>query len=775
VAEHLPLGNPVALPTRRIGGGPRTPPRNPHRHGQKLTQELTATLTSTQSIEIVEGVDPALVFRIRATGRLSAEQWHSRGLELLSEGGDWDYVVLSPGEGTPEMAGELARYAAAPDRQGAKARLSSFFGTLEAIEPYRPEDRLADNVAETLDGEPGPVDILIWAAPDIAEATRRIEQVTAAVEAHGGKVTASDRRPRSPVIRAILDGAAARSLASIPVVEAMRLPAFPYVDPADWRDIREENLEVQRRDGPPVGVLDDAIATGHPLLSGLVNVTRSFPAGHAWQQMGEHGTMVAGLAAYGDFETPLREHTPFVASGSLVQGRVIEPRPGEPHRHQFPPEQPEHLTIEEAIVALNDEYDVRVFVLCVTEIDPYSGPRVSLLTERLDDLIQERDLIVVVPTGNHGVDIATARMDSGGHALHDYPGYALHEVARVSEPATAALAVTVGSIARSDGPANLAGVTQIGHTAVAPVDGLSPFSRSGPGAYKGVKPELVHYGGNLVVRPGGGIASPESGTGVVSLILDGGGRLFGVGSGTSFAAPRVARIAADVLSVYPDASGNLVRALLGLSASMPDAVSEAFGGDVCRVAGHGLPVSARASASTGLRTVLMGEYSMAADTVAIHPLPIPSAFQSVRAARSIKIALAFDPPVRRTRREYLAGEMSFDLLRASSLAEVQSWYRRQDPGEPLKLPGDRRRPKLDPGIETTANSTLVVRGVRRRLFEADDGDTYYLAVTHSSRPWAEKGQQTYALAVAFEEEERQDVDLYVELQQRVRPRVRVRP
>lgn len=775
MAEHLPLGNPVALPTRRTGGSPRTPPRNPHRHGQKLTEELTATLTSTQSIEIVEGVDPALVFRIRATGRLSAEQWHSRGLELLSEGGDWDYVVLSPGEGIPEIADELARYAAAPDRQGAKARLSSFFGALETIEPYGPEDRLADDVAEMLDGEPGPIDIFVWAAPDDTEATRRVEQITAAVEAQGGEVTASDRRPRSPVVRAILDGVAARRLSRIPVVEMMRPPALPYVDPADWRDIREDDLETEHRNGVPIGVLDDAIATAHPLLRNLVTATRSFPANHPWQQMGEHGTMIAGLAAYGDFEMALRDHKPFVSCGSLVQGRVIEPRPGEPHRHQFPQEQPEHLTIEQAIVALNNEYDIRVFVLCVTEIDPYSGPRVSLLTERLDDLIRERDLVVVVPTGNHGVTGPTARMDSGGHALRDYPGYALHEVARVSEPATAALAMTVGSIARSAGPASLAGVTRIGDTAVAPVDGLSPFSRSGPGAYKGVKPELVHYGGNLVVRPGGEIASPESGTGVVSLMLDGSGRLFGVGSGTSFAAPRVARIAADVLGAYPDASGNLVRALLGLSASMPEPVRDAFGSDVYRVAGHGLPMSDRAITSTGLRTVLMGEYSMAADTVAIHPLPIPPAFQSVRATRSIKIALAFDPPVRRTRREYLAGEMSFDLLRASSLAEVQSWYRRQDPGEPLKLPGDRRRPKLDPGTETTANSTLVVRGVRRRLFEADDGDTYYLALTHSSRPWAKKGQQTYALAVAFEEEERQDVDLYAELQQRVRPRVRVRP
>ncbi len=738
-------------------------------------QEFASSIQRAREIEILEGVDPALVFRVRTSGRVSVDEWQRRGLELLAEGEEWDYVVLSSGEAAPTASNELARYAQSADEVGASAPLSSFFGTLEAIEPYGPEDRLATEIAEILDSEPGPVDIIIWASSSAEEAGHRIGQVATAIESIGGTITASDRRPRSTIVRALLDGAGARRIATIPVVEAIRLPALPYVDPAEWRDLRENDISVERRNGAPIGVLDDAIAIGHPLLRDLVSATHSFPEGHAWEQPGEHGTMVAGLAAYGDFEQPLREGTPFAAGGTLIQGRVIEPWPGQPLRYRFPPEQPEHLTIEQAIVTLNDQYGVRVFVLCVTEIDPYSGPRVSLLTERLDDLIRERDLVVIVPTGNHGATMATATMNSGHHALVDYPGYVLHEMARVSEPGTAALAMTVGSIARSDGPATLAGKTPLGHTAIAPVDGLSPFSRSGPGAYKGVKPDFVHYGGNWVVRPTGEIAVPESGAGVISLMVTGSGRLFGAGAGTSYAAPRVARVAADVLGAYPAATASLVRALVGLSASVPEPVSQAFEADVCRVAGHGLPRTDRAVASSASRVVLMGEFALAADTVAIHPLPIPAAFRTGRAARSIRVALAFDPPVRRTRREYLAGEMGFDLLRASSLEDVQGWYQQQDPDEPLRLPSDRRRLGLQPGTNTTANSTLIVREAHRTLFNGDDGDTYYLAVTHRSRPWASSGDQRYALAVALEEEERQDVDLYVELQQRVRPRARVRP
>jgi hypothetical protein len=67
-----------------------------------------------------------------------------------------------------------------------------------------------------------------------------------------------------------------------------------------------------------------------------------------------------------------------------------------------------------------------------------------------------------------------------------------------------------------------------------------------------------------------------------------------------------------------------------------------------------------------------------------------------------------------------------------------------------------------------------VRHVARKLLNPDDGDVYYLAVTHQAAPWAEPGEQRYAVAVELVEEERQDVDLYVEVLQQVRIPARVR-
>jgi hypothetical protein len=165
---------------------------------------------------------------------------------------------------------------------------------------------------------------------------------------------------------------------------------------------------------------------------------------------------------------------------------------------------------------------------------------------------------------------------------------------------------------------------------------------------------------------------------------------------------------------------------------------------------------------------------MPSDTVAIHPIPIPPEFARGRRSRRISVGLAFDPPVRRQRREYLAGEMVFDLLRNVSVDDIRGMYERQDPDSRVPLFSDRRRMSLEPGVQAVQHSALSVRRVRHQRLDPDDGDTYYLVVTHRSAQWADEGDQKYALAVELAEEESEEIDLYVAVQQQVRLPARVR-
>ena len=778
--DHLLLPDRVAVPTRRQGGGGgAAPSRNPRTHGGDLERQLQRAVTVGREIRVVEGIDPGLVFKIQAIpgARLDDADWRRRGLTLLGDTEDWTYFVLSSEDIPGQLQAELARYSEGEDREGGVAPLKTFFNALEDIRPYSRDDRRSPDLPAELDALTRPlvVDVVVWPSANFPEAGRRLAQARLVVARFDGEVLAADDRPRFTVLRASISGEGVEALLGLSVVERVRLPPTPYVEPSEWTELSAEDLDVQAADSEPIGIIDDGIADGHPLFGGGgVASVRAFPAEHDWGPPGYHGTMVAGLAAFGEFERPLRAGEVFERRSAVHQARVLEPDPDFPDRTRFAPSTTPHQAIEDAIRTLHHEENVRVFNLSITDSLSYSGPHVGLWTESLDSLIRELGIVVVVATGNRIVS-PSGVIDTGQNAWSDYPHYVLAPGGRVAEPAPAALALTAGSLARFDAPQTPRGEARVGDRAIAAVNEISPFSRSGPGAHKGTKPDVVEYGGNWVLNDIDLIETDNYGVGVVSIAMETRGRLFRVSSGTSFSAPRVARLVADLWPAYPEASANLIRALVGISSRVPDPARQQFPHDAdrLRAVGYGRPTRSLAESSSGPRVVMYFDGSMATDTVSIHPVPIPPSFVRGRAARRIGVSLAFDPPVRRQRREYLAGTMSFDLLRNVLPEEIRQRYQRQG-AERVELYADRRRVNLKPGTRHVENSTLQVRFTSPRLLNADDGDVYYLVVTHQAAPWAEPGDQRYALAVELAEEEREELDLYVEVQERVRIPARAR-
>lgn len=74
MSDHLLLPDRIALSSRRQGGGiPPRPTRNPRRHGEQLSREVAQAVAVATRIRVVEGVDPGLVFKVRATGRITDE------------------------------------------------------------------------------------------------------------------------------------------------------------------------------------------------------------------------------------------------------------------------------------------------------------------------------------------------------------------------------------------------------------------------------------------------------------------------------------------------------------------------------------------------------------------------------------------------------------------------------------------------------------------------------------------------------------------------------
>lgn len=785
--RHPQLPPPATVPERRTPTGfPPPPPRNPRRHGQHLTQDLT---TAQAVRRIPTGVDPNLVFKILTpSGGLDEESLARRGLVTLGDNGAHTYFVLTSDDGAALRAA-LDQYSSGDDREGAKGTYGTIFNKVDSLALYGPEDRRGvglDDVAT--DGTTFVVDISVWPSEDYTEARRRADVIQSVVTRSGGSmVHAAQVSARVTVIRVSINAGGLEDLLATSVVEKVRTPPVPYMDPSDWQDISLVDIEIHPVEGTPVGVLDDVPATGHPLLGSLVASVDEFgPSGHVWQQQGHHGTLVTGRVLYPRLQESLRDHTPFEAVGHVHIARVLEPDPVQPLRTRFAGGdlgEPPHLVVRRAVEYLADTYDVRVFNISIGYDEPYDGSHVGEFTETLDELVRERNIVIVVPAGNVPVSL-TGTTVSGHHGGHDYPGHLDAPEHRIAEPGPAALAVCVGSVAHSDAPREW-NPPRIGNKAVAPTGGVSPFSRSGPGVghiknYSN-KPDFVHEGGNWVVTDTGNLILEDHGVSVISTALEPSGRLFRATSGTSFAVPMVARAAADVLHEYPDASANLVRALLGASAT--DAGLEAAKvADVTarrRLYGLGKPTADTARLSDERRVTMTFDGEMAVDSVVVHPIPVPEAFATTLSrTRRVRIAMAYDPPVRRQRREYLASTMQVDLFRAMTLDEVQDLVGKQDPANGVRMISDRRRVALEPGSDHVRSATLHVRAWEPKRLNVDDGETYYLVVTNTTKPWArdrtDYGTQNYALSVVLEDEGRLDLDLFSLVTQQVQPGVRAR-
>lgn len=783
--EHLQLPEPRPLASRRSGSGPPgdRPPRDPASHGGKLRGDLASIAAARLSAArvVIEGVDPRLVFKVRATTRLDL---NPRGLTFLGDTVDWTYFVVPHDVEASQLLADLAEYESG---DGPRV-LEGFFGNIEGIEPYSAEDRRGPGLPDGPFDGTHVTDVHVWPSKDREEARSRLADIRRVVDRFDGRVMAVDDRESSTAIRAAVGRDALDAILDLMVVEQARSPVAPFLEPSDWIAARQPDVSVPPPLDVVVGIADGGVFLGHPLLAGVVSDVT--PGGQGAGPFGSHGSMVAGLAAYGDFEPALRADEPLPAPARVAVVRVLEPEPGDERRTRFEGLEPEHVVVERAVRVLH-EHGCRVVNLSVTDPDAYSGPHVSAWTETLDRLARELDIVIVTAAGNRPMP-ASGEMAEGTHVRHHYPTYVLDEEARIAEPAVAANVLTVGSIARSGAAARADGRSHPEDIAVAASDELSPFSRTGPGVNGthrsgALKPEFVHYGGNLVWNGLNRITDLDPGASVVSTSLAPDGRLFAVGSGTSFAAPRVARAAAAVLASRPDASANLVRALLGVSAAMPEAAARQFGDEVdgYRAFGYGVPDGRRATESDPTRVVMIHEGEVACNGAVIHPIPIPEAFATGRADRLITVAMACDPPVRRQRREYTAGHLGLDFYRALSVDEVEEIVRKQvDGDEAVPLPTNRVRvvSKLRPGAQTCEASTLQVRSWKAadgRSLSPDDGDTYYLVVKHFMESWAaqladEYTSQRYALVIQVEDRTRIGIDLHAQLQARLRAEAEAR-
>jgi len=535
----------------------------------------------------------------------------------------------------------------------------------------------------------------------------------------------------STLILARIQGnrALGEALLSLDFVATVDLPPFVDIANTELIEQEEENFippPAPTGKEPIVTIVDSGILAGHPLLQGWILAAHDFDSGEGTSvdNFG-HGTNVAGIVLYGDVVdcSISRRWLPAV---QVCNAKVLYHHlPSNEAR--FPVKYRPEALIERAIRHFHSANECRVFNLSLGNASAiYAGGRQFPWAEKLDELARELDIVIVISAGNafpSPPNIGGTRT-AEQQAVRD--NMLVDPKQRICNPASASIALTVGSIARTD-------ATSLPHSFPAsPIGSPAPFSRVGPGysikqTQSAIKPELVDFGGSLAIQTLAGAPprfAKDIDLGEVTTkfpVTD--SRLLTAQFGTSFSAPHTSRDAALALATLNDLyqksmSANAVRALLGVASEIPSCGSSWLLDPQAKesqqkldLVGYGKVHLPNVLSSTNSNVCLISEDSIPEDHIQVYSIPIPPNFITTPGKKGITISLAFDPPVRSSRREYLSRTMWFEVLKRISVSEVTRLRGRwRSQSKPESIPSTSKL-AMYPALTTLKWSTLQVRRI----------------------------------------------------------------
>ncbi|WP_238373036.1 S8 family peptidase [Heliomarina baculiformis] len=780
--DHLQLIRARVPIARRKTGGGSAPPGRGDGHGGTLQTETRTAVAEQQAAKPAAFVDPSLLLRVRVDGHIAESDWERLGLAVVSSDADRTVLLFSSTGDLTEFINRLSKFDEPPANPDQKnPNYAGLVGRIDSVGGLSPRDRLgpkikADGFTEAEDLQDDAqhiVDIELWEFGTRAQREAKVAEIERFLIAQGGAVHDNYIGPSITVMRVEATGRGLRPLLGVPEIALLDLPPQPDLEapPLVAMDAGAVPPVLEPPEGTPViGVLDSGV-NDHPLLNGLV-VGRHVGEGITGvADVWGHGTSVAGAALFGDLRDAIPSGS-LEPVGRLAVAKVVGDDGRFPERRTVP------RVMDTAIRTLHADLGCRLFVLSLGDANAnLAQGRVGPWAATLDALARELDVLIVVSAGNRGRPRPFMAATSE-ELVTVYPTYLLEPENRLAEPAGAANVITVGSVAGGTGldhrHTHDVNVRPITHEWGEP----SPFTRVGPGAGGVRKPDLVDLGGTAVfdvpsVSLAGAPRLPAAG--VITLNHRYTEQFLTAAAGTSFAAPLLIHKAARLLRRMPDASANLLRALLVGAARSPDAFDRRLAAmtsvERVRIGGNGVVDPSRAAYSDDHRVVLYAEDALEMDQFAVYRLPIPPEF-ATGGDRTIRVSLAYDPPVRRTRNDYLGTKMDFRLLRGIDEAQLFEHFRDRDKaseGAAPAVPG-RFQCKLQPGSDERANNTLQTASITFKRDTDEYGEIYYLVVRCLSH-WAVDQVFDQRFAVVVELEHQPEVRIYNRVRERVQVRV----
>ena len=303
---------------------------------------------------------------------------------------------------------------------------------------------------------------------------------------------------------------------------------------------------------------------------------------------------------------------------------------------------------------------------------------------------------------------------------------------------------------------------------------ISSFSRSGPGIWDVLKPEVVEYGGTHVYNKGSippQLTTPPEVCPELIRKSPEGPAFSRDDIGTSFSAPKVTHIAAQIQKTLPESPALLYRALIAQSARWPKNINE-VSKDECistlRHIGYGIPDVERATQNNEYRiTLVTPELMELGDNEAhIFHIPIPEELSTVGEDYDIlvEITLSYAANPRRTRR-YIKGYLSTWLdWCCSRIGERAETFARRifETGAIIDDDGDFNWVLGDATNHGAADGYSRKNGTLQKdwcIIKSNQLSDAFCVAVRGHKGWGGLFKAKYSLAVSFEAIN-QDIPIY---------------
>ncbi len=784
---------------KRAGGGNSTIPegRDKSEFSQnsiKKSQELINQHSQLKD-KFSGKIDPSLIYEIEITQKMHidtlVDNLEKMGIKVLSiaENKQGFWIVFNEKENLTEFQRKLGEYGS---DDGCNY---DFFNVIETFQTIPIDKKIGQQLQENPIGEePEFVDIELWKMNNQLN-EKFILELEEAYEPTKFRITDRLLTNSFVLIRVKLIKEVFDEIIELNEIARIDRPSLLQFTPYDFTrpNITDITLNSPPNNATGILVIDSGVISNHPMLEKCIGAEENFQSGEReiHDTVG-HGTSVAGCATYGDIESSFidKEFSPsnWIFSAKIMYGE--RDWNGDVTHAIYDPEKLVEHQFQDAVISFlsNSTYHIKVVNVSLgnmQEVWQKHYTRQLPFATLIDELaLQFPHVTFIVSTGNQS---PLDYFDSISEIKDSYPIYLTEELDfKIINPATSALALTVGSIAQEPHIERERYGAESIKVPIAEHNQPSPFTRVGRGINGMIKPELVEYGGNLILSEEYGRIVENIGGKIPLLnnsVVD---NIMKFDYGTSFSTPKVAHLAGKIANQFSQKSSNFIKNMLLVGADYPFAPNKTFYNVDTKdkalkkhlaISGYGLSNFDKAIHSFDNRTVLWDEGRIGLNQIKVYSLQLPDIFFQEKGKKKITVVLTFNPKTRSTRGDsYLGNHLEFHLFHSINPDVLIEKYGVISSDEVIDTPDDIKafEIKFFPG-----NNTLKV-GCHQKAWKEFHRNPNTLPQTPVSlvllnvNKWLtdEEHIQDYCISVTFEHEK--EIELYNVLRASVQPRVRVR-